>query len=565
MYRHRVLWFMIGLLILAALACQAFQQEAEPTAAPAPTLGVGEVPTANGATADATLEGLEPTITLPGSEATPATGDSPTVTVLVDLNVRRGPGTLYDIVAFLPQGTSVPITGVDPASGWWKIRCPPATDSSECWISGGSRFSRAENAAGVPVAAVPPTPTAPPVTATVAPTETAPPAATTAAPDAPIIVYIENGDAWVRPLSVSGSSVSAGAATRLTNIGDVNDVFISPNGRYVAYQGGEHEANYLGLVNVDGSDNRQLLRSTDLPDPGADLLPRIGQIQWLAGSQRMVFNTMVVAAEGPGIISNEDLWTVTIGNERTQRLAAGQGGGAFAVSPTFKVVTSSNNEVIRSNLDGSEREVVISFPMINTASEYIYYPQPQWMADGSRSLLAIPDPDPFSFEGPDPPQATLWEVPASGPAVELGTVTGNLLFDQPAWSASGARLAFVQSLPSPGNAPKLFLATGSGATPTAVGPEGQTQFFEWHSNEFNYLYATETGHAVGIVGSVDIQIPAPAGQAVIDGQWVTGVTYVYLQGSTSSWNYNFGDLSGSTGALFAAAGGSVPAFDVWTP
>jgi hypothetical protein len=87
----------------------------------------------------------------------PAAGE-PTVVALVDLNVRRGPGTVYGIVGALRTGTSARIVGVSPDGGWWKIDCPPAT-GGECWLSAGPAFSQATDAGSVAIAAVPPRPT----------------------------------------------------------------------------------------------------------------------------------------------------------------------------------------------------------------------------------------------------------------------------------------------------------------------------------------------------------------------------------------------------------------------
>ena len=87
----------------------------------------------------------------------PASGD-PTVTSLVDLNVRTGPGTNYDIVGALPANSSATIVGRSPDGFWWKITCP-ANVGNECWTSAGSSYSTASNAGGVAVASVPPAPT----------------------------------------------------------------------------------------------------------------------------------------------------------------------------------------------------------------------------------------------------------------------------------------------------------------------------------------------------------------------------------------------------------------------
>jgi uncharacterized protein YgiM (DUF1202 family) len=122
---------------------------------------------------------------VPVLEAPPAAPGEPTVTALVSLNVRRGPGTLYAVGGALGAGSSARVIGRSPDGGWWKIDCPPGA-GAECWVSGGAQFSTAANVDQVPIAAVPPLPTHPPATAVAAapsstPTATLPPAQATEA------------------------------------------------------------------------------------------------------------------------------------------------------------------------------------------------------------------------------------------------------------------------------------------------------------------------------------------------------------------------------------------------
>lgn len=44
-----------------------------------------------------------------------------TATTTADLNLRAGPGTANRVLAVLPKGTRIQVTG-DPFSGWWPVR-----------------------------------------------------------------------------------------------------------------------------------------------------------------------------------------------------------------------------------------------------------------------------------------------------------------------------------------------------------------------------------------------------------------------------------------------------------
>lgn len=129
----------ILLLLVSSLACNAFAGRVDtlppPPANPTPTM-TSEAPTA--------IPGLAPTVTLPG-EAPPEAAEG-TVRILVDLNIRSGPGVSFDRVGFLLKGERAQVVGRDPSSGWWQITCPPGAEGRSCWVSGGSQFTLLENA-----------------------------------------------------------------------------------------------------------------------------------------------------------------------------------------------------------------------------------------------------------------------------------------------------------------------------------------------------------------------------------------------------------------------------------
>ena len=80
----------ILILLLSSLACNAFAGRVD-TLPPPPA---NPTPTATSA-APTPLPGLAPTATLPG-EIAPEAAEG-TVRILVDLNIRSGPGVSYDL------------------------------------------------------------------------------------------------------------------------------------------------------------------------------------------------------------------------------------------------------------------------------------------------------------------------------------------------------------------------------------------------------------------------------------------------------------------------------------
>lgn len=132
-----IVGFGMLLLFFSSLACNAFAGRVD-TLPPPPN------PTATSEIIAPTISpGLAPTVTLPG--AAPVEEARGVLRILVDLNIRSGPGVRFDRVGFLLKDDRVTVLGRDGQSGWWLIQCPTDTDSRECWVSGGSQFTLLEN------------------------------------------------------------------------------------------------------------------------------------------------------------------------------------------------------------------------------------------------------------------------------------------------------------------------------------------------------------------------------------------------------------------------------------
>lgn len=166
MNRSRPLILFVGLLSLLSLACRLAEVSTAVSTADFPTLPAPVAEPEN-ETPAATLPGQEPVVT----NTAVASATTPVMTAKVDLNIRRGPSTQFAIVTAFRAGEGAPILGRSPDSNWWKIVCPSGY-SGECWSSAREQYSSAVNAHNVPVAAVPPYPTAT-QTATATPTATA--------------------------------------------------------------------------------------------------------------------------------------------------------------------------------------------------------------------------------------------------------------------------------------------------------------------------------------------------------------------------------------------------------
>lgn len=163
--RNKMKWLILILLLPGIIAaCGGSEGEAEPAAETevetvVETVVVVATPTAEEAAAPPEEAPEETAVSAdtPALEAPTAAPGEPTVTALVDLNIRTGPGTHYQAIGALRANSSARILGRSSGGHWWKIECPSGY-GSECWLSAGAQYSQAADAANVPVAAAPPAP-----------------------------------------------------------------------------------------------------------------------------------------------------------------------------------------------------------------------------------------------------------------------------------------------------------------------------------------------------------------------------------------------------------------------
>jgi hypothetical protein len=551
MWKERPYLPIIILFALIGLACNAFAGDLEPGFEPPPTIdpAVGDV-------SDDPDAGPGPaaTATLPGEDDEENGDGQPRVTMLTNLNVRSGPGVAYEIVDFLLEGSRADVVGRNEDATWWRIACPEDSEAEECWVSGGSQFTVASNVAEVPEVEIPPLPTP------------APPAPE---PGVALLVYVDNGRLYLSRLNLGQDPPTASSPIQLVEDTQVTAISIAPDGRRVAYLNGRNGANSLKTVNIDGRDERTLVEAADLDLPAgydeSDWELRLNQIQWLANSQEVAFNTALLNLVGPGIGPQEDFWTVDLAGETTEVYPAGIGGGTFSISPGGVILLSRRNEIVRADLAGTVQSL-ISFTLINTASEYIYYPTPRWNSDGSAAYVAVPSSEPF---GPSP-TARLWRIPAVGGATQLGTLNENILFSDLYWNDSGAQLAYTRLIDEVGSpTPRLMIASGGGQLPADGQPyasDEQLGLHGWSPNNQNFLFSGRGYFAIGQPLAGETRVPLPDNSRVGDGQWLNAEHYVVsLQpGGSGNWLMVSGNLLGNTTPLLNLSS-ERPFFALWTP
>lgn len=554
MLRQHPLLFFISILFSASLACNAFAGDTEPALSVPPPLVTVEDGTA--VSNETAVANLAPTATLPAG-GTAVVNGNPTVTMLVDLNIRSGPGVVYDRLGFFLKDATAQVLGQDPSSGWWLVACPSEIAAAQCWVSGGSQYTLGSNTGSVPVAAVPPTPTPLP---TAIPT-TEPDADTAVVDGSPgsFVAYSDTDGLWLLPLDTTQSPPAAGEAIQISAAANIGNIAVSPDGQQVAFVTGEFDGNQLGVASISGS-SQILVESTSLPNSVGDgFAVLIGQIAWLPDSQTIAFNTNAVNLEGPGTAPQADLRLVTLGGSVTEPFANGTAGHTFSLSPDgTRLIFGSPEGVTRVNMDGSNQEEVISFPFVNTASEYAWVPTAQWLPSGSQAYVAIADDDPWTEDA----EAALYQIPVSGPAAAIGAVLGNTLFSPPIWTSSGDKLGYIQLIVNSDNIQTMAVADGDGSNLTPIASASQLTFAGWNPAGTHFLYAGQDYLGVGEIGlpAVEILADGNVGRSV----WLNDSAFVTAVGSSGSWSLSTGDLAGNLRDVGETAVNFVQ-LDVWTP
>lgn len=414
-----------------------------------------------------------------------------------------------------------------------------------------------------------PTPTSTPG---ITPTSTPTPTPTPVSAEPSLLVYADDDGLFVLTLDLIDGEWQASETEQLAEGEGITAIKISPDGQKVAFlQLLINTNNELFVVDMNGTGLESIANSGDLsqePVEGADPETSrriVGDFQWLSGSQRLAFNTQTIGTVGPGLQLNEDLFVVDLDGDVVIEHPPGTVGGTFDISNENQLVMATTTAVIRMDLDGGNRQEMITFPAVPTYSEYAYYPMPRWLPQGDNAFVTVSGPDPI-FEDQI---ATYWQIPTTGPAEELNTVEGLLLMDRIYPSPEGDRTAYVRILTDPSNPPQdLLIGNGqAGDLQTYGAPAPQLTFFGWSPNGESFLYRSQDASSVfryhvGRIGQSPLNTELPANQTALNATWMTNSTFVLALGSINNWQISSANLEGDEQTL-VNIGAREAAFDVW--
>lgn len=73
------------------------------------------------------------------------------VMAAVNVNMRSGPGTQFDIIGWVAAGQIAKVTGVSSDNGWWRVACADGTSGS-CWVTALAQYTQPTTAPATPAA-----------------------------------------------------------------------------------------------------------------------------------------------------------------------------------------------------------------------------------------------------------------------------------------------------------------------------------------------------------------------------------------------------------------------------
>ena len=361
------------------------------------------------------------------------------------------------------------------------------------------------------------------------------------------IVYLEDNDLW---------ALEPGAApVRLTSSGNVDDVRLASDGELVVYV--VRDANFefveLRAIGFDGTDDRLLVGSDTLGTlyPLEEFLRyTLADFIIAPGTHQVLMNTRGVF-EGPGLAKSDDLLALEADSgELLPLLAPGQGGD-FTLSPDgsqLAIVRPTSLSFARS--DGTDlRSEVLTFSLVQTFSEYFFYPRPIWSPAGDSVLVAIPGENPFA----ESPAGTIRLVPAAGgsPSV-LASISGDLFRPQGETaliSPDGTTVAYLRPGAASGAEELVLYRPGTGESFTVA--TGTLQWRGWAPDSLHFAYTQGSGLDLflGEVGGPPTSLGSAASL-----RWIDDRQYLYLAGAPGAWTLTLGDLSAAPIPIVDLAG-----------
>lgn len=342
--------------------------------------------------------------------------------------------------------------------------------------------------------------------------------------------------------------------------------YISDDGELVAFSRYiDNTFASLEVINSDGTNRRMLLdaaAAAALPRPDDAIGTEPDQVAWIPGTHTLSFNTRHYF-EGPGLFMNENFYLLD-GESGVMEtlLSTGNTTWQFRWSPDGSKVAISNPNGIAVYDSGGATIAgnILTYPFINTASEYAWTAYPIWSEDNTTLIARVPPQDPFFASGTDL-NSSMWRVSADGLSGEQ-LFTG--LMEYRGGGETGVSpdlskmLYYVQTGVPADNTYNLIVSNvdGSGSSVYATGQFQSDPVWSPDNSHFFYSvgWLPDSVPYIGQVGAA----PTP----VIDftnsvgGKWIDDNRYLTVTNDDGRWRLLLGTVGSATGVIYDSVGTS---------
>ncbi len=399
-------------------------------------------------------------------------------------------------------------------------------------------------------------------TATQTPVATSVPTGTPTHTPAPIddlvVVFSRDNNAWLW--------TEDGGERQLTTDGGVGQVLLSDDKGVIAFRRG----NGIWAVNADGSNERQLVKESDLPVPEwADYVTgmTINQLAWIPGSHELLFNTRILI-DGPGLLLSDDLWRVDADELSLENLFASGEGGKFTIAPDGnRVAIITTDSISLTTIDSEDKQRIFSYTPVSTYSEVWYYARPVWSPSSDVLGVVIPPPDPLGRENQT---FGIWRLHTDGtPAVLAGTLEAqdaHPLLPDPVINPTLEMIAYLSSSEvDPEQTDLFFVSWDDTLGNPMLYASHVNNFYDWSPGGERFSFTRPPGQTTAVIlftGQMheEPQLVGNGESLALRVRWVDDNSYLYLQASDRGWDLLLYESSG-TEKLIASVGGEPLAFD----
>ena len=349
--------------------------------------------------------------------------------------------------------------------------------------------------------------------------------------------------------------------TQLTTSNDVQQALVSPDGTRVALVRSTDWVTYsLDMINANGSDLRNLVHPANfaaLPRPADTVASVPAHVSWMPDSLTIAMTTRITY-EGPGGAAGESLFLINSNTSAMSTLLSitSEWNWDYTFSPDASLIAISRPEGMDVyNGDGSLLIAnLVTFPFVNTASEYAWIPDPLWSPDGSTLVLVVPPQDPWSLTPADS-KVYQWNITDTSAVLRFTAVMSYWPMEIASIAPDLSRLLYlVQDGDPMDNHHALTLVNVDGSDSQVIDAGELYNLPEWSTDAGRFYYHSNADQSF-IVEPGTAPVAYPAYYHMRDVQWVDPARFIGVSGPVSGWQLFLGSVSAPSVLIFTGTTG----------